>query len=335
MKTDKFECFNTDDGRRVISAIRKAKKLVLVTHAGPDVDGLACEVATHRCLTGLGKTVHILNSEDYPRSYNYIDPDGVIQTYTDSKASFIKDADLMLALDVSEPKRVGRVMDVARSFGTLALALDHHPRTEKSMDGLLDPRFSSASEMVFGLLRLFKCPLDPRTAFTIYCGIIYDTQMFRFLKNDPQTFDVAAKLVEAGADADRAQQLMYGSRSPDRLRLLARVVDRMHIEKDGRLAWSFVDDDALKGLKTDSADLREMVSEILFQKDVMVAAFFRPGKAGQTKVSLRSKPPFRVDGVAMQFNGGGHPQASGCKLEQPLEQGIKQVIAALNNLPEL
>lgn len=334
MKTDKFRCFESPGGRMVVDAIHKAEKLVLVTHVGPDVDGLACEVAMHRCLTSLGKSVSILNSADYSRTYNYIDPDGVIQVYSDSKARIIKEADLVLALDVSEPKRVGRVLDVAQSFDTRILAMDHHPRTDKSMEGLLDQRFSSASEIVFGFNRLMGCRLDARTAFTIYCGIIYDTQMFRFLKNDAQTFEVAASLVEAGADADRAQQIMYGSRAPDRLRLLARVVDRMHVEKNGRLAWSFVDDEALRGLNVDSADLREMVSEILFQDRVMVAAFFKPGKDGQTKVSLRSKPPFRVDKVAQEFSGGGHPQASGCVVDKPIVQGIEQVVAALRAMPK-
>jgi len=334
MKTDKFEIFNTPDGKIVIEAVKKAKNIVLVTHVGPDVDGLACEVAAHGCLTSMGKSVSILNSANYSDGYGYIDPDGLIRTYTDSRASVIKNADLMLALDVSEPKRIGRVLDVAKLNDVKILAIDHHPRTENSLDGLLDPRFSSASEIIFGFNRLMGCKLDARTAFTIYCGIIYDTQMFRFLKNDSQTFEVAAALVDAGADADMAQQLMYGSRAPDRLRLLARVVDRMHVEKKGRLAWSFVDEEALKGLHVDSADIREMVSEILFQDRVMVSAFFKPGDDNTTKVSLRSKPPFRIDGVARQFNGGGHPQASGCRVDKPFAQGIEDVVAALRSMPE-
>ncbi len=334
MKTDKFKCFDTDAGSFLINAIQEARKIVLVTHVGPDVDGLACEVAAHRCLAGLGKSVMILNSADYSKTYSYIDPDGHIQVYSTRHVQDIAKADMMLALDVSEPQRIGAVFDVARSHGIPVFALDHHPRTERSVPGLLDPRFSSASEMVFGLLRRLGCPMDAQTAFTLYCGIIYDTQMFRFLKNDAQTFEVAASLVEAGADADKAQQLMYGSRPVDRLKLLARVVQRMRIENNGRLAWSAADQDVLHGLNVDSADLREMVSEILSIDGVMVAAFFRPGSNGRVKVSLRSKPPFRVDQVARQFNGGGHPQASGCDLQATMQEAVNQVLDALRVMPE-
>jgi phosphoesterase RecJ-like protein len=188
------------------------------------------------------------------------------------------------------------------------------------------------NELVYGLLQRLGVEIDPVIAFTLYCGIIYDTQMFRYIKNDPQTLEIAADLVAAGADAQRAQELMYGSRPVDRLRLLARVVDRLHLERGGRLAWSFVDAQALAGLRLDSDDLRSMVSEILSLEGVKVAAFFRPGSSGNTKISLRSKPPFRVDLVARQFGGGGHQQASGCDIDEPPVDAMKRLLPVLRTL---
>ena len=52
------------------------------------------------------------------------------------------------------------------------------------------------------------------------------------------------------------------------------------------------------------------------------------------KVSFRALPPYRVDQVARQFGGGGHPQAAGCTLRMPAAHVVREVETALHQALE-
>ena len=57
-------------------------------------------------------------------------------------------------------------------------------------------------------------------------------------------------------------------------------------------------------------------------------------KNNVTKVSFRALPPYRMDQVARQFGGGGHPQAAGCTLRMPAAQAVREVETALHQALE-
>ena len=59
------------------------------------------------------------------------------------------------------------------------------------------------------------------------------------------------------------------------------------------------------------------------------ALLARETEEGQIKFSLRAKEPCRVDDIAEQFGGGGHPQASGITMDGTLEEATEQVLRAM------
>jgi len=68
---------------------------------------------------------------------------------------------------------------------------------------------------------------------------------------------------------------------------------------------------------------------------VEVAAFFRELAEGRYRVSLRSKGKIDVAHVAETFGGGGHECASGCSLEGPLADAVRQVILQIRRGPSV
>ena len=68
---------------------------------------------------------------------------------------------------------------------------------------------------------------------------------------------------------------------------------------------------------------------------VEVAAFFRELPDGRYRVSLRSKGKIDVAHVAETFGGGGHECASGCSLEGPLADTVRQVILQIKRGPSV
>ena len=320
------------DYEQYLKKLQKAEKIVLSTHKGPDVDGLGCEIGLYEALNSLGKRVHIINEHSYATAYRFIDPDGIIKQWKSEYEKVVRDADLVVALDSSTKDRIGKVLEVAEKEGIEVLSIDHHPVEEDSKEGIIRPDFSSASELLAGIIYFMDWPINKKAATALYSGILYDTRMFRYIRNNPRSLIVGAWLIKQGADAQYAQDKLFGSIPVDRLKLLSRVVERMNLEVDGKLAWSMVDNSMLKGLNVDSADLREMISYLISLEGVKVAVFFRPGNNGVIKVSLRAKPPYRVDQVAQAFGGGGHRLAAGCDVKGDLESITEEVLSNVRKL---
>jgi len=66
-----------------------------------------------------------------------------------------------------------------------------------------------------------------------------------------------------------------------------------------------------------------------------VAAFFRELSGGRFRVSLRSKGKLNVAHVAESFGGGGHECASGCSVDGPLAEAMRQVLFQLRGGPSV
>ena len=61
---------------------------------------------------------------------------------------------------------------------------------------------------------------------------------------------------------------------------------------------------------------------------------FRQLEGGGTKVSLRSRGPVDVEGIAREFGGGGHRNAAGFASDLDEEQLHRQTIEALQTTVE-
>ena len=48
---------------------------------------------------------------------------------------------------------------------------------------------------------------------------------------------------------------------------------------------------------------------------------------GKSNVSFRSTGNIDVNAIASKFGGGGHPQASGCKLDCGIDEAKEKVLA--------
>ena len=68
---------------------------------------------------------------------------------------------------------------------------------------------------------------------------------------------------------------------------------------------------------------------------VEVAAFFRETPDGRYRVSLRSKGKLDVARVAETFGGGGHECASGCSVDGPLADAVRQIVLQLGRGPSV
>lgn len=320
-----------EGARRLIEALQGARTLLLTTHEGPDADGLGSELALARALRRLGKRVFIRNTDPPARRFQFLNEGGDLVAFRNEDQSLVRDADLVLLVDTAELRRTGRVGEAIRRREGPTLALDHHAAGNETLPGLLGPDFSSTGEMVAGLLSGLGVPLTPDLAAPLYAAILFDTAQFRFCRNDPGTFRVAAALVEAGADAEAIGKRLFGSARRDARVLEARILNDARFECDGRLAWAAVEPRHLQGLQVDRDEIRSLVNLLGDIEGVEVACLFKSGES-TLKVSLRSRGRHPVLPVAEALGGGGHPFAAGADVPWDLATAIDRTLPSLRRM---
>ena len=315
-----------------LAAVGRAKRLVLMTHRGPDGDGLGSQLALAEALGAAGREVAIINADPPPPRFRFLDPAGLLQVYRRQVAAAIRAADLALLVDTSEVSRAGPPAELRRRAGGPFLAIDHHPPAEQSLEGLLVPERASTAEIVCALLDALDLPMSPRVATALYAGISYDTLSFRFVRGDPAPHAAAAELIARGANAERVQARLF--RQPrDFLRLLGRLLGEITYHAGGRVAMLGLTYAHAKGLDLDPDDVHDVVNVLNGIQGVDACAFVRQTGRRDWRVNLRSAEGVEIDGIARAMGGGGHPRASGAtRRGVPLDAVMRELEERLGAL---
>src|SRR5258708_26793348 len=111
------------------------------------------------------------------------------------------------------------------------------------------------------------------------------------------------------------------------MRLLGEALRNLNTE--GNVAWTWVTQKQMERCEAKEEDCEGLVNYVLSIGEVEVAAFFRELPDGRYRVSLRSKGKLDVARVAERFGGGGHECASGCSLDGPLAQAVREMLEIL------
>ncbi|MBM4394827.1 MAG: bifunctional oligoribonuclease/PAP phosphatase NrnA [Deltaproteobacteria bacterium] len=315
---------------RVLDLLRDASTVVLTTHEGPDADGLGAEVALARALRRLGKRVRILNADPTVNRFRFLDRDADFVIFKPEHAEAVRDADVAVLVDTSEHRRVGAVGAAFAARTGPTVCIDHHPRTRESIHGIVAAHLSSTGELMVHLLRRLGATLDADLANPLYAAVLFDTDQFRFVRNDPGPFRIAAELVTAGADAEGIARHMFGTVAKDAMVLLGRVMQAAHFEEGGRLAWASITGETLAGLKVDRDEVRGSVMTLARIEGVQVAVVFKQFETGRTiKVSMRSRGSVEVGDLAQALGGGGHKYAAGADVDGVMEAVTGRVLPVL------
>lgn len=313
-----------------LDRIRSATAIVAMTHVGPDADGLGSQVAFALAARAAGKDVRIVNEDPCPQRYQWIDPHGLVQSF-DAAAGALEGADLGIIFDAHEIDRARRPAQTLRASGVDVWVLDHHAvAPDTDVTGCVATDFSSTGELCFRLLEALGWAVESDAALGIYGAMSFDTGSFRFLRNQGHTLRVAAELLDAGLDANPIQEALWASRPFDETVLLGRICAEIKRSPDGKVAWVVVPPSLLAGLDVAPGAVGEAMPMVIGIEGVVAAAMFKPGrKAGEWKVSLRSKTAAKIGHIAQSRGGGGHAHAAGCTLSGELQSNMDAVISEM------
>jgi bifunctional oligoribonuclease and PAP phosphatase NrnA len=307
---------------QVLEHIRRRRKFLLTSHARPDGDAVGSLLALAAILDTMGKTAQVVMSDPVPVIYKPLPYSETIVHSTCVDGSH--EAAILLECDSLQRTRL-QGLDKYFLF-----SIDHHVSAKRFADvNWIDPCACACAEMVFRLGKAAGARLTPEIATCLYTAVLADTGSFAFSNTNRRTFQLAAELVEHGADPARIAQNIYFSYPTSKMRLLGAALS--NLRREGPITWMTVSREDMERSGAMEEDCEGLVNYALGIAGVEVAMFFRETADHRVRVSIRSKGAVNVSVVAEGFGGGGHECASGFALDGPLPAAIDRVLQSLRN----
>lgn len=304
--------FYPEDSLRFAAALEqlKGKKVAVLGHQRPDGDCIGSIVAVVRVLKSLGFEAVGLNRDKVPASLEAF----VGETPLFLAEDFEPDGHVAITVDSADFKRVGDRLN--ELFTEVVLNIDHHISNKLyGSENIVIADASATAEILAGFFLDLGYEIDAVTAQGLYVGIATDTGQFRFPSTRPDTFEIARRLYERGANPSEAAYQLYERESFAKIQLLQHFLDSLHMEFDRRVCIGLLENGIYEKTGATIDDAEGLVDYARAIDGVDVGVLIED-RDGAIKVSLRAKDPFyRVDQVAKQFSGGGHACAAGLNVE--------------------
>lgn len=312
----------SDDGRQperatVLDELRRADRLVCITHENLDGDALGSLVAMQHVLVALGKaSVMFIDGGEFPlpHEYDFLPLDGLV---TELPADLAQRTIVFLDCGNVDRNPAAAFDDPARA-GLRILNVDHHhDNTRFGTVNLVDDDASCTAEIVWDLMRGLGVELTPVIAQALYVGLITDTGKFMYENTGPRAHAMAAELIDAGVDVHGIYRRVYEQVPYGKLALLARGLANIRRYDSGRLTVTALSAEDYAASEAEESFSEGVIDHLRAVEGTAVAALVRDRigvdpRALPRKVSLRASDE-RVDvsRIARAQGGGGHRQAAG------------------------
>lgn len=304
--------------------IDEADEIGVVSHVNPDGDNLGSSLGLARALRNYGKSVDVLGHDSVDDYLKFL-PD--LEYYkNDYKDSY----DLLLILDASEFDRIGDAQPVAHNSKKTAV-IDHHLGGKITSDlNIIHPDAPATCQLVYEIVERLDLPLDEKTASLLFTGIVTDTGRFMYYGTNRETFDIAGKLIDAGADKDFIYQALYQNKPIKTLKFETDLI--ANAEFMDNKVFAIASKEKVDEFGVQMGDSEHVVNILRDLEGIEVSMLLKEYGNREYKVSMRSKD-IDIAKVARENGGGGHINASGFTIfDDSLESAANKALEILKNI---
>jgi len=291
---------------------------LITAHINLEGDALGSELAMYLLLKSMGKKATIYNNDTTPSIYRFLPSVEVIKNTLRNQRF-----DVALILDCSDSSRTGKVKDYL-SHADYLVNIDHHISNTFFADlNWVNPKASSASEMVYALCKHTEI-MNKDIATCLYTGIFTDTGGFTYINTSSEVHRIMYHLLHYKiSPKDIYTKIHSGCRLQD-LKFIAEVIHSLRIDQRNRICWALIE----HWPKKSDFDITEIIFSIMrLVKNAGVFVLIKKVSRNKVRVNFRSNGRVDVNKVAKFFGGGGHKSASGTSLEMNIAQAEKSVIS--------
>ena len=289
--------------KEIFDRIEKADVITIFGHVFPDGDCYGSSQGLKACIEHFykDKKVYVIGTDFYNIPLNYPRADKVDDETIKNSLTFI--------VDLSNKARVS---DSRAFLSKNIIKIDHHIFTEE-FGGLeyIDDKRASCSDYIASIFYSKFEKLPPLAASLFFLGMTTDSGRFLYSPSE-ELLEIGSKLIRDGAEVDKIYDTLYEV-SEQSLKFKGYIFSS-YKKTDLGVAYMVLDKKTLAKYGYDMNSGAGFVNSIAKIHASKAHIFFLEGENGQVRVELRSSKGIDVQKVAKKFLGGGHLQASGCRL---------------------
>ena len=340
------DIINEEQRDQLLTLIKESENIICVCHQNPDGDALGSSLGWAEYLRQVyGKEPQVIVPDQYPDYLQWMpNTDKAIRydKHEDGCKWTLEHADLIFCLDFNTLSRTDKMTEPLMQAKAKKVLIDHHldPDVETVLT-VSQPKASSTCELIFRLvwqLGGFE-QLGKHFAVPIYCGMMTDTGSFTYNSDSCDVFFIISQLLTKHINKDKIYRNVYHNFSENRLRLLGYVMlERLVVDSRRHASYFSLTRQDLKRFHFMKGDAEGLVNMPLQIKGHKLSISLREDteKENLVWVSLRSVDQFPCNEMAACFfNGGGHLNASGGRLNCSIDEAKKiaeQAILAFEHL---
>lgn len=287
----------------LLSKIKEYDKIAIFGHKRPDGD----------CYGSLNGLKNIIMTS-FPKKRVFCLTSHVEQLSFLGRMDDIEDEQLQDCLAiVCDTSTRDRIADQRYKLCKEIIKLDHHIVIDNYGDyNIVDENIAATSLLVSRFLFTYpdELRITERGATALYTGTMTDTSNFKYRGVNLETFILAGKLIELGADAEYIDQQL-SAESLRATRLKAYIYQTLKVTKNG-VVYARLSKSIIKLYNVNYEEAAQYVNLLANIKECPVWILFI-GYPKEVRIRIRSNGP-DINMLAEAYGGGGHQKAAGASV---------------------
>lgn len=319
------------------------KKITILTHKNPDGDAIGSSLGMFLYLKKLQHHVNIVLPTDYPESLKWLPENDKIIVFSEKTKIIIefliKHSDYIFLLDFNTLSRIIPIDILLHKTQAIKILIDHHIDPMPFDIMFSDPIIPATALLVFKIIKYIGDLklIDQQIATCLYVGIVTDTGSFRFPLVNSDTHRITANLLEKEINISYVNKKLFSVYTEQRMKLLSKALQNLKILPDYCTAYTLISAEDLRYYQYTYGDTDDFVNYAFKIKNIIFSVIFIEDFDKKfIKVSFRSIGNFNVNFFAKKhFEGGGHKNAAGGKLDKSLKNIIEYFLNILPHYKEI
>ena len=296
-------------------------EILISSHMRPDPDAIGSVLALREMVETFGGRPVCILEDDCPT--RCLSLPGAKEIRTARELGQVSQYSRVIVVDSGSRTRIG-IVEQFIATDALVANLDHHiSNTRFGAINLVDTDAAASGELLFDLCHELQVKVTKSLATNMLAGVLTDTGRFRHSNTSPRSLQIAAELVEGGADISALTEQLYYAIPEEDVRATGRILDTLQMHANGRISTMHV---PVRDSVEDPDNIIDIGRAI---NGVEVAVLLSEMRDGRIRASLRSNSYVNVSEIAAAFGGGGHERAAGFRMSGTIESVERRLLPRL------
>lgn len=308
----------------VVSAIKNAKTIAIISHINPDGDTVGASLALYKAIKMYGGKPYIFCSDELK---NKVATMSGAEYYNTEK---LDKYDLAIAVDCADMERMGdAVIEFKRAKHTACI--DHHKTNRGYAENIyVEPTAAATTQIMYNVVTALG-GLNDEIAKLLYTGLVTDSGGFTFSNVTPDTMRVAGELLKYNIEAHLICEQFLKNIRYNTFKLKTRVLEKAKFYDDNTIGIITFRQEDFDATGTDSSCTEGIINNIRNIDGVKVAVSISEVKDKDFKISIRTGDEVDSSKIVYFFGGGGHKNAAGCRLSGFYEDVVDKILKAVRD----